>query len=77
MLGIGIGDVRPGDVVVILQNACTPILLRPRSQDGDGNTADRGGSETTFTFGGEAWVDGIMFGEFMDTNPKKEVFDIY
>ncbi|EGO53998.1 hypothetical protein NEUTE1DRAFT_103499 [Neurospora tetrasperma FGSC 2508] len=60
MLGSRIGDVRPGDVVVILENAHTPSLLRPRSQDGDGNTANRGGIETTFTFGGEAYVEGII-----------------
>ncbi|KAJ4379956.1 hypothetical protein N0V85_008795 [Neurospora sp. IMI 360204] len=73
----GIGDVRPGDIVVILQNAHTPFILRPRPQDGDEIAADRGGSGSTFTFGGEAWVDGIMYGEFVDTEPKEEVFDIY
>ncbi|KAL0469369.1 heterokaryon incompatibility protein domain-containing protein [Neurospora intermedia] len=77
MLGIGIGDVRPGDMVVILQNAHVPFILRPRPQDGDGIATNSGGSGSTFTFGGEAWVDGIMFGEFMKTNPKEEIFDIY
>ncbi|KAK3340814.1 heterokaryon incompatibility protein-domain-containing protein [Neurospora tetraspora] len=55
MLGNGIGDVRPGDIVVILQNAHTPFILRPRPQDGDEIATDRGGSGSTFTFGGEAW----------------------
>ncbi|EGZ68581.1 hypothetical protein NEUTE2DRAFT_133227 [Neurospora tetrasperma FGSC 2509] len=65
MLGSRIGDVRPGDVVVILENAHTPSLLRPRSQDGDGNTANRGGIETTFTFGGEAYVEALSGTNFM------------
>ncbi|KAK3342319.1 heterokaryon incompatibility protein-domain-containing protein [Neurospora tetraspora] len=60
MLGSGIRDVRPGDIVVILQNAHTPFILRPRPQDGDEIAADRRGSGRTFTFGGEAWVDGII-----------------
>ncbi|EAA30921.2 hypothetical protein GE21DRAFT_8662 [Neurospora crassa] len=77
MLGIGIGDVRPGDMVVILQNAHTPFILRPRPQNGDEVAADRLDSGSTFTLGGEAWVHGIMFGEFMKTDPKEEVFDIY
>lgn len=76
--GNGIGDVRPRDIVVILQNTRTPILLRPRQNDEGETVADSEGSgSTAFTFGGEAWVDGIMKGEFMDTNPREEVFEIY
>ncbi|KAK3492959.1 heterokaryon incompatibility protein-domain-containing protein [Neurospora hispaniola] len=63
MLGIGIGDVRPGDIVVILQNAHTPFILRPHLQDNDEITTNSEGSGSTFTFGGEAWVDGIMHGD--------------
>ncbi|KAK3402324.1 heterokaryon incompatibility protein-domain-containing protein [Sordaria brevicollis] len=76
MVGNGIGDVRPGDMLVISQNVDTPFILHPRQEGGVKNSANSEASEG-YTLGGEAWVDGIMEGEFMETNPSEEVFDIY
>lgn len=65
MLGLGHVAVRSGDVVTLLQKSATPMILRPR---------DRGG----FTFIGDAYVDGIMHGEFLKMGQQTiETFDIY
>jgi hypothetical protein len=67
MLGLGHVAIRPGDFVTLLWGVRSPIILRQRSyQDGGG-----------FTFVGDAYVDGIMFGEFLETGPAFEDFDIY
>jgi len=46
----------PGDQVVIFPNASTPFILRQHSEDG-------------WTFLGEAYVHGIMQGEFLKDKP--------
>lgn len=37
----------------------------------------RGGGDGTYTFIGDAYVHGIMYGEFLDTKPRVEVFDLW
>lgn len=64
MLGLGHVAVQPGDVVTLLWGEKAPFVLRPRAAGG-------------FTFVGDAYVDGIMHGEFLDTEPDEEVFDTY
>ncbi|UPK95513.1 hypothetical protein LCI18_006448 [Fusarium solani-melongenae] len=64
MLGLGYKMVQPGDLVTLLWGVKSPIILRPR--DGGG-----------FTYVGDAYVDGIMHGEFLETQPVDEEFEIY
>jgi len=67
MFGLGHVAIRPGDIVTLLWGVGSPIILRPRDwQDGGG-----------FTFVGDAYVDGIMQGEFLKTAPAHEDFEIY
>ncbi|KAM0479030.1 hypothetical protein ACHAPX_005009 [Trichoderma viride] len=66
MLGLGHVAIKPGDVVTLLWGLPSPIILRPRN-DGSDN----------FTFVGDAYVDQIMHGEFLKTDPNHEVFTIY
>jgi len=67
MFGLGHVAIRPGDVVTLLWGLRSPIILRPRDyRDGGG-----------FTFVGDAYVDGIMYGEFLETAPAHEDFEIY
>jgi hypothetical protein len=68
MLGLGHVAVRAGDKVTLLWGVRSPLVLRPR----DGEGSDKG-----FELMGDAYVDGIMHGEFLDTKPKHEEFDIY
>jgi hypothetical protein len=66
-VGLGHVAIRAGDVVTLLWGVRSPIILRPRDhQDGGG-----------FTFVGDAYVDGLMYGEFLETGPAFEDFDIY
>lgn len=67
MLGVGHVAVRAGDVLTLLAGVRSPIVLRPQ-------TAGRGGG---FTFVGDAYVDGIMHGQFLRTAPSFEEFEIY
>ncbi|KAK7409673.1 hypothetical protein QQX98_008116 [Neonectria punicea] len=67
MFGLGHVAVREGDVVTLLWGLESPIILRPRSE----------GVGSGFTFVGDAYVDGIMNGEFLATLPVHDVFDIY
>ncbi|RSM15844.1 hypothetical protein CDV31_004786 [Fusarium ambrosium] len=64
MLGLGYNMVRPGDLVTLLWGVMVPIILRPR--DGGG-----------FTYVGDAYVDGIMHGGFLETKPVHKEFEIY
>ncbi|KAK3321917.1 heterokaryon incompatibility protein-domain-containing protein [Apodospora peruviana] len=64
MFGLGHESVRAGDVVVLLWGVPTPMVLRP--SDGSG-----------FALQGDAYVDGIMHGEFLETEPAHEVFEIF
>lgn len=66
MLGLGHLAIKPGDVVTLLWGLPSPIVLRPRN-DGSDN----------FTFVGDAYVDQIMHGEFLKTDPTHEIFTIY
>lgn len=67
MLGVGHVAVLAGDVVTLLAGVRSPIVLRPRAAGGGGG----------FTFVGDAYVDGIMQGEFSKTEPSFEEFEIY
>ncbi|KAF2228724.1 hypothetical protein EV356DRAFT_435862, partial [Viridothelium virens] len=51
-LGTGVEDVRAGDLVVLVEGACVPYILRPVA-----------GREGTFSLVGEAYVHGMMDGE--------------
>ncbi|KAH8783438.1 heterokaryon incompatibility protein-domain-containing protein [Diaporthe sp. PMI_573] len=64
MLGLGHVAVEAGDTVTLLWGVCSPIILRGR---------DHGG----FYFHGDAYVDGIMQGEYLATSPTNEEFSIY
>ncbi|KAF5549336.1 heterokaryon incompatibility protein [Fusarium mexicanum] len=64
MLGLGHELIQPGDVVTLLLGCHSPIVLRPRHEGG-------------FTFVGDAYVDGIMQGEFFQTIPTEKEFVIY
>lgn len=68
MFGLGHGTIKPGDVVTLLRGAVSPIILRPR---------DEIECPEGFGFMGDAYVDGIMDGEFLQTGPALEVFEIY
>lgn len=64
MFGKGHVLVQPGDIITILSKCEVPIVLRPREEGG-------------YTFVGDAHVDGIMNGEFHQTAPNYQTFDIY
>ncbi|KAL6869203.1 hypothetical protein ACO1O0_000526 [Amphichorda felina] len=67
MLGMGHVAIRTGDIVTLMEGLPSPIILRPRGED-------KGGG---FTFVGDAYVDGIMYGEFLETHPTWRDFEIY
>lgn len=62
---VGLGPERMvmDDIVVILWGCDAPIILRPLANH-------------QYSYIGEAYVHGIMDGEFLDTNPTTETFDI-
>lgn len=64
LFGLGHVAIRSGDVVSLLGGVKSPIVLRPR---------DSG----SFSFLGDAYVDGIMYGEYLKTGPVYKDFDIY
>ena len=64
MFGIGHESVKPGDIVTLIWEVNSPIVLREREDGG-------------FTVWGDAHVDGIMNGEFLETNPVHEEFLLY
>lgn len=64
MFGLGHEAIKPGDVVSLLWGSKCPIILQPR---------DTGG----FLFRGDCYVDGIMHGEYLKTDPVYEHFDIH
>lgn len=65
MLGLGHVLIQPGDSVNLLWGVRSLIVLRPR------------GDEHGFYLMGDAYVDGIMQGEFLRTNPAPANFDIH
>jgi hypothetical protein len=68
MFGLGHTVIQAGDMVSLLWGLRSPIILRPRD-----DVHCSGG----FHFVGDAYVDGIMYGEFLETRPEQENFDIY
>lgn len=67
MFGLGHVAIRAGDIVTLLEGVKSPIILRPRAV----------GRSRGFAFVGDAYVDGIMDGEFLKTMPAFEEFEIY
>ncbi|KAF7534505.1 hypothetical protein G7054_g6170 [Neopestalotiopsis clavispora] len=67
MLGLGHVAIQPGDHVTLLWGQAAPIILRPRN----GHDASDG-----FRFLGDAYVDGIMYGEYLKNDPEHVVFDM-
>ena len=67
MFGLGHAVIQRRDIVCLLWGTRSPIILRPRN-----NEANDG-----FTFVGDAYVDGIMYGEFLETAPAHREFEIY
>lgn len=68
MLGLGHIVIRAGDMVTLLWGVRAPIILRPREGERSSNA---------FDFMGDAYVDGIMEGEFLMTEPTHVECDIY
>lgn len=62
-LGLGPQNIQTGDLVCILFGSEVPLILR-RSMTG------------TYTLIGDAYVYGIMHGEYIDTNSRTETFEI-
>ncbi|KPM41644.1 hypothetical protein AK830_g4889 [Neonectria ditissima] len=67
MFGLGHVTIREGDIVTLLWGLDSPIILRKRDDSVGGG----------FEFVGDAYVDQIMYGEFLETSPAHRVFDIY
>ncbi|WQF85692.1 Putative heterokaryon incompatibility [Colletotrichum destructivum] len=63
-LGVGRVGIKAGDMLTLIWGARSPIVLRRRSRGG-------------FYFRGDAYVDGLMHGEFLKTKPKEEEFTLY
>ena len=59
-LGLAPASTQTGDSVYILQGACTPFVLR-QSRHGDAKT-----DVLSFEVVGEAYVDGVMYGELFN-----------
>jgi hypothetical protein len=62
-VGLGPEHLLEGDVICVLYGGTVPFMLRPKEKEMGG-----------YYVVGEAYVDGIMDGEYMDTNPKIEKF---
>ena len=60
-VGLGPGEMREGDVVVVLRGATVPMILRPGCGDRDGQ----------FDYVGEAYCHGIMDGELLSEKCQK------
>ncbi|KAH6867396.1 heterokaryon incompatibility protein-domain-containing protein [Thelonectria olida] len=65
-VGLGPSNVEPGDVVVLLFGGSTPFVLRQRADS-------RGGYYVI----GEAYIYGIMDGEFMENCDSMAVFELF
>ncbi|KAF4414958.1 heterokaryon incompatibility [Fusarium acutatum] len=64
MLGLGHLGIEVGDIVSLIWGVSSPIILRLRRDGG-------------FYFCGDAYVDGITQGEFLENGPVEEEFCIY
>jgi hypothetical protein len=67
-VGLGPAGLEVGDVVVIFEGAKLPYLLRQLKIDGE---------EGVWKLVGEAYVHGIMYGEFMKQERQTETFSIF
>ncbi|OHE97368.1 hypothetical protein CORC01_07423 [Colletotrichum orchidophilum] len=65
MFGLGHVGVEVGDVVTLIWGVRSPIILKRREAGGG------------FYFGGDAYVDGIMHGEFLENEPEEVEFRIF
>ncbi|KAF4778590.1 hypothetical protein HER10_EVM0007452 [Colletotrichum scovillei] len=63
-IGLGHVGVEVDDVVTLIWGASCPVVLKERS-------------EGHFYFGGDAYLDGMMFGEFLETEPAEVEFRIF
>lgn len=68
MVGLGYVSVKPGDVVTILHDVKSPVILRPLA-----DAFSFGG----FSFAGDAYIDHMMQGEFHESRPAYRAFKIY
>src|SRR5271154_2190378 len=66
-VGLGPIDIQAGDVICILFGGKVPYVLRPFYGEG---------GYQRYAFVGEAYCDGIMDGEFMETNFEEQTFII-
>ncbi|KAM0475481.1 hypothetical protein ACHAP7_007380 [Fusarium lateritium] len=64
MLGLGHVGIEVGDIVSLIWGVSSPIVLRQRHYGG-------------FYFCGDAYVDGIMQGEYLESGTVEEEFCIY
>lgn len=64
MFGLGHLEVEAFDILTLIWGVRSPIVLRQRADGG-------------FYFRGDAYVDGIMHGEFLATCPAHEQFSIH
>lgn len=62
-VGMAPPDARKGDIVCILLGCCVPVVLRKTTTSAD---------EGLYCFIGEAFVQGIMHGEFLDPQEEEE-----
>jgi hypothetical protein len=62
-IGLGPAHLSPGDQICILCGAIVPFLLRPRRD-----------SKSKYLVIGEAYVHGIMDGEYIERKPEREYF---
>lgn len=65
-LGIGSARIKPGDIVVVLQGAEVPFVIREDCSKCD-----------AYNLISEAYVHGIMYGELMNGGPEAREFQIY
>ncbi|EGO55055.1 hypothetical protein NEUTE1DRAFT_130947 [Neurospora tetrasperma FGSC 2508] len=61
-MGMGPSNMQPGDVVVVFPGARIPFVLRPTDED------------NTFTYVGDAYCDGIMDGEIIFREERRDFF---
>jgi hypothetical protein len=62
--GLARNGTEPGDLTVLFPETRTPFILRPSEHEGK------------YQLVGNAYVDGIMYGEFFDINPEAKPLDI-
>ncbi|KAJ3958336.1 hypothetical protein N0V92_005099 [Colletotrichum tropicale] len=64
MFGLGHFGIASEDVVTLVWGVGSPIILRPRDEGG-------------YYFRGDSYVDGIMQGEFLETQPREQELIIH